>query len=411
MKRAMRSVFGWSFGTASVFALVAACSGTGGGGSGVGSGGSSGGASGSGGTAGVGGTAGSAGSGATGGFGAISGSGGSGGIPDGGACNAVTAAAKPAAANVLIVLDLSGSMSNVIPFPLGSRWQLTRNAFLQVLPGLPAGLRMGLVYFGHPTGTPGCTASDNGCCTRDSSNGGPDIPIQPLDTAQKTFITNWMNGTSPSNNNNTPTHDALQGAYDILTNSGLDGNDYALLITDGDENCGASASSTVKLAGDATSATPSIKTFVIGSPGSDGARQLLSDIAKAGQTPRTPTCDGSQGNTCHYDLSTASNFQTELQTALGSILGQTSLPCQFDIPSQDGGAFDENKVNVKYTNGAGSSADVLFDDGCQSASGQGWQYSTDKKQILLCQGICDVVKQDPNAKIDILFGCPTKPIN
>jgi hypothetical protein len=351
---------------------------------------------------------GTSGSGAGIGFGATGGGGAGGGGGIAGGCAKTSASAAPSAANVLILLDMSGSMSNVIPFPLGTRWSLTHEAFKGVIPSLPPELWMGLVYFGHPKDVPGCSLG--GCCTRDFSNGGPDVPILPLDSGQKSTLTNWMNLALPDNNNNTPTHDALAGAYDILTKAKLDGSLYVLMLTDGAENCGGDSAKTIAEAGAAASGSPAVKTFVVGSPGSDNYRQTLSDIAKAGGTARTPTCTGNAGDACHYDLSTAGNFQTELTDALTKILGSVKVPCEYTIPDQDGGAFDPNLVNVNYSSGGQPAQPILQDTTKSCDQAAGWQYSPDGKKILLCGSTCSAVQSDPNAVIEIVFGCPTQKV-
>jgi hypothetical protein len=45
--------------------------------------------------------------------------------------------------------------------------------------------------------------------------------------------------------------------------------------------------------------------------------------------------------------------------------------------------------------------------GCQDGA-NGWQYSADGTKVLLCGSACDEVRSDPNAKVDIEFGCETK---
>jgi hypothetical protein len=327
--------------------------------------------------------------------------GGAGGSASG--CNGVSATATKLDANVLVLLDMSGTMKDDVNGT--SKYAATLNAMSPVLAGLSSDLRMGLVYFGRENGCP-----VSGCCVRNASNGGPDVPVKTLDQAHKNLLTMWASANGPSDNNSTPTGVALGGAYDILRKSGFDGTYYVLLITDGAENClGGLPSQAVKYSGDAASGSPPVKTFVVGSPGSDDFRATLSEIAKQGGTARTPACNGQQGSACHYDLTGSGNYQQELQTALNEILGGVSLPCTYAIPPQDGGAFDATQVNVSFTNGSGTQT-IPQDTTKACSEAAGWQYSTDQTQIILCGTACQMVQGDPSASINIVFGCPTQTI-
>jgi hypothetical protein len=64
---------------------------------------------------------------------------------------------------------------------------------------------------------------------------------------------------------------------------------------------------------------------------------------------------------------------------------------------------------VHYTKGGiGPGVDIPQDKSstCQ-AGADGWQYSSDYRKILFCGSICDEVKADASAKIDIVLGCTT----
>jgi hypothetical protein len=227
------------------------------------------------------------------------------------------------------VLDLSGSMTIdlVAGDPSqGTRYTATREALVAALPE-SAGLRVGLVYYGHPADVPGCTEAKKGCCTRDADNGGADITLQLMDATHKQTIVGFLDTHDGDALHQTPTQKALEGAYDILAASEFGGPRYVLLLTDGDESCGGEWAATHDAAALALLQNPAIKTFVVGSPGSEVARQGLSDLAAAGQTERVAGCDGSDGNTCHYDLSASGGaLADELKQAIERIVGSLS-PC------------------------------------------------------------------------------------
>src|SRR6185436_11811818 len=72
-----------------------------------------------------------------------------------------------------------------------------------------------------------------------------------------------------------------------------------------------------------------IKTWVIGAPGSEPARHMLSSLAVAGGTARKGCNPGTnadpQSGNCHYDMTT-SDFQQALEEALKQIV--SVVTCQ-----------------------------------------------------------------------------------
>jgi hypothetical protein len=90
------------------------------------------------------------------------------------------------------------------------------------------------------------------------------------------------------------------------------------------------------------------------------------------------------------------------------------VPCEFEIPPPpDGGAFDQNKVNVEYSGGgmmgqrlgrAGSAAE------CAQVAG-GWHYDdpANPKRIILCPDTCKTVQAITDARVGILLGCESTP--
>ena len=107
-------------------------------------------------------------------------------------------------------------------------------------------------------------------------------------------------------------------------------------------------------------------------------------------------------------MTTSTDFAADLEQALLEISRNRVLSCVFDVPENpDGGGVDLNKVNVTFTPGDGDAEEVLKDDGdCVEADG--WQYSDDRSQIVLCGEVCDRVQADEEARVDIVLGCPTE---
>jgi hypothetical protein len=321
--------------------------------------------------------------------------------------------------NMLFVIDRSGSM-NCNPPPttqspacetapvranaqLPSKWEIIRDALLATIAKLPPSTRVAVSYF----------SNDNTC----GVNSAPAVPLAELDTTQAVAIQTSLKNVEP--NGGTPLVGATILAYKYLHGLALQhkliGNDFVVLLTDGaqseqcgDASCQSADACTALLidheVGLAASPGSDIRTFAIGAPGSEGARTALSEIAlKGGTAP--PGCDPKQGN-CHFDMTQQSDFSASLVRALGAIAGQ-AVSCELPVPAAEHGKLDPSLVNVVYSSGDASSAHVVPQDmrtGCDSA--QGWQYSGDSTRIKLCGSICDDVRSNSKARVDVILGCP-----
>jgi hypothetical protein len=155
-----------------------------------------------------------------------------------------------------------------------------------------------------------------------------------------------------------------------------------------------------------------IRTFVIGAPGSEQARSLLSDIAFEGGTARASQCEhgGSDPDVgdCHFDMTGSSDFARDLAAALEEISRTTVLACEYEVPENpDGGGVNLDEVNVTFTPGTGRRERIPKNDSGACDSVDGWQYSDDFAKIVLCGDVCDRVKADSEGKVSIELGCPT----
>jgi hypothetical protein len=68
-------------------------------------------------------------------------------------------------------------------------------------------------------------------------------------------------------------------------------------------------------------------------------------------------------------------------------------------------------VNVVITGGDGQNQLVLRDDGTDCS--EGWQYVDGGDRVELCEDSCNRVLNDPQARLQLFFGCATlddKPI-
>ena len=337
---------------------------------------------------------------------------------DDAACANVSYDGKKIPASMLIVLDRSASMND------GGKWTGAVAALKAALASADDDLPVGMLYF--PLGAfdssktlgciisptaPGCPAllADNGCKDIKTT---PYVDVGPLkDTRAK--ISSSMDATDPSGDN-TPTRWALKNGWAIMTTLAAKADRYVLLVTDGEPTtyspavaglpemsleCGTELDMEKETAA-AFKATPAIKTFVIGAPGSEKAGSFLSTLAINGGTRRTPTCTAAAGD-CHYQIGSGS-FEADLTKALGDITGKIAT-CIFEVPT--GADVDPNKVNV-VLEASGAGSDVLRDE----THADGWDYTDGTKtKIELYGPKCDQLKAAPTTtSVKILLGCKTK---
>jgi hypothetical protein len=323
---------------------------------------------------------------------------------DGQACAGQTAGTEVAPSVLQLLVDTSGSMNQDAP-GRGSKWVQTRRALLSAIDGMPGDTSVGVVFYPNVGGN---TAMP--CFDRTTA-----VDLQRLDLGQqRQQIRQAFNNQDPQGG--TPTHDAYQYAVSQLANSPAIGPRFLVLITDGIPTytlgCDISGrqgnddvvDSTPLVGAAAAARAAGVRTFVIGSPGSEGARESLSRMAEAGGTAPVG-CSHTGPDFCHFDMTQASDLATGLGGALSAIAG-LALSCSYDIPNPPLGAtLDPGKVNVLFTP-AGGSAELVGqspDGGCVD----GWQYSDDGKQVRLCGSTCERVRSSQGG-LSLQFGCSTQ---
>jgi len=394
-------------------------------------GGSSAAGRGSGAKGGIGGGAGSGAGGSTGGTAARGGSSGSSG--EGGAagdhtpgaggmeeCAATSQAARLTPANLLFVIDKSGSMNCNPPegdealnamcadFPrkedpsLPSKWEVASSALAGALDTLAgqSNIRVGLTLF----------PLEDEC----GVSADPAVSIGKLDTSQRSDMADALDGVAPSGE--TPIAGATILSYQHLSEAirahELTGNTFVVLLTDGAETCKQSELPKLLETDVPNARLFNIRTFVIGAPGSESARSLLSQIAWEGGTASSSGCNHSDAQAdegdCHFDMTTSQDFAADLDAALQKISRTKVLSCEFDVPTNpDGGGVDRKKVNVSFKPGDGAVETIKLDDTAECAEANGWQYSDDGSKIILCGEVCDRVQADSEGEVKISLGCPT----
>jgi hypothetical protein len=315
-----------------------------------------------------------------------------------------------------LVVDVSGSMGREAPGG-GNRtkWDVTQEALSNAIDELGAQTAVGVLYYPNK----GTSASDSPRDVTECVNTDTMVAIDVLgapNSQVRDRLQQSLLDASPGGG--TPTHDAYQYALvngmQVYNSSA---SKFMLLITDGQptflQSCVGTGNVDDPVAEqpivDAVSAAfqGGIRTFVIGSPGSEenvstgaDARPWLSRAAKAGGTD-VPGCTDDGPNFCHLDMTQEPDFAAALEEGLGQIAGQINT-CTYVVPAPPPGQeIDMSKVNLIVTAG-GESQLVLPDD--MGDCSEGWQVNGDG-QIVLCEGTCQRVQQDGSASVRLLFGC------
>jgi hypothetical protein len=344
-------------------------------------------------------------------------------LPGGATCAAKSFVSPQLPASVLFVVDRSGSMTcnappvqtvescNLDPKRLDpskpSRWEITTSALDETFGSLMgSAAAVGLSMF-----------SVDGFCGVDST---PSVGLDAVSPRQHAALSEAMHNADPAGG--TPIVGAVISAYRHLHQElHAAGNRFVVLITDGEESCGTGGDAANLADLEAARARllqtevqkarmANIRTFVVGTPGSEGARAFLSELAFQGGTARTPSCvhaaaSASTGD-CHFDLTTEQDFAAVLGNTLGRI-GSEARGCEFQTP---GGGAGES-LNVQVRSGAGAPS-CLPSVAAGCGQGPGFTYSrradgtTDYGRVVLCGSSCEQVKSDPSAVVDIILGCP-----
>jgi hypothetical protein len=116
---------------------------------------------------------------------------------------------------------------------------------------------------------------------------------------------------------------------------------------------------------------------------------------------------GAQGEICLGDWTAVFNAINK------AVVVSSKVACEYDVPAPDPGqTLDPNKVNVDYLPNGQQPSNPIFrvNDlaGCSSGANQGGWYfdnNASPKKIHLCPQTCAAVQSDPNAVIDVRFGC------
>lgn len=317
--------------------------------------------------------------------------------------NSAEPEANPAIIQILLDTSLSMQWSAV-----GSsltKLEDTRAALQAVLDTLPPTTAIGFSNY------PNVVYEEGGTCY-DGNDGVLLDLLGPDDSEHRDDLRRALDETEP--NGGTPTHMGYLHALELVQAANLPGQRYVLIITDGTPTYGLACSGTgmsaVPTPGLVLEAAKAyeeegIRTFVVGSPGSEDALEPLSQMATNGGTAREG-CSDLGPVYCHFDMTQSDNFQEDLRNALVAIVGQ-ALSCEYEVPDPPNGQLlDLDLVNVLFTDGEGDRHALGRNpdgEGCE----EGWYYSDDETRVVLCDDTCDLVRSDTGARLDVVFGCET----
>ena len=280
--------------------------------------------------------------------------------PDGGApnCGGELFQAAKVNSNMLIALDKSGSMSELIAGQ--TKWAIATAAVRQVTSQYESQIQFGLLMF--PAG--GTTSTQ---CV-------PQPVSVTVGDQRAAAISVALDGGAPGGR--TPIGATLTACGNVAELADPNRANYVMLVTDGMETCGGNGVT----AATNNLAQKGIKTFVVGF-GSGVAPANLSNIATAGGTPRP-------GTPKYYQADDAAG----LQLAFNQI-AQGALGCEYKLAAAPP---DPSKIFV-YVNG------VLQNQDPNHANG--WDYSAATVRITFYGALCNMVATDPTAKVSIVYGC------
>jgi hypothetical protein len=117
---------------------------------------------------------------------------------------------------------------------------------------------------------------------------------------------------------------------------------------------------------------------------------------------------GMEGNLCSQD------FVPVFQQIATAVVQASQVPCVYNIPAPpDNSTIDYDRVNVEYRpDGNAPPQDILYVPGGEADCGTdgGWYYDdpNDPTAIILCPTTCADVQAGDSPRVDVKFGCATQ---
>jgi hypothetical protein len=280
-------------------------------------------------------------------------------------------------ADLLLVLDRSGTMTNNIADDnpcdtstgtCAERWATIIQAMQVVLAGSPASIQWGLKFFSTPGLETGLGTTPMGCVVL------PTMEV-PMGAGNSAAIVGAIASTTP--NYNTPTRAAIEMAAAYLATLNDGRTKYILLATDGEPNCKVDGEYPTTpdlpaaLGAIAAAKAAGIAVYVIGVGPSAGN---LDEMARQGGTGKF-----------YPALSPQS-----LLAALNAIVG-TVVSCVYTMSSTPP---DPNNLGV-----------YLDKQLVPQSTSDGWILSS-SSSVTFTGPTCDRIKAGAYKDVQVLFGCP-----
>lgn len=347
------------------------------------------------------------------------------------ACNAWAIEPESAPAKLQLVVDISSSMNQTANGTGNrSKWEVTREALVEAIcgttgSGLADNTSVGLMFYPNMVNeTISKEPVDPSVCLNTSA----ETPMRPLGANEagthrallRDQLANAVLGRG------TPTADAY---YYVLEHTvlspeqmALPGDPYMLLITDGMptlyRNCWNPAGRLSNLEGDEVvqavdyAYNQGVRTFIVGSPGSEDMRPWLSQAAFLGDTAKGGCKpDSKNGPFCHMDMTQEPDFSVALRNGLNAVMSQIA-GCRFEIPatSADGTqTVDPSKVAPLITFSDGKKI-LVGHSTPDSASCLDGYHLLNNQMMELCTNTCNELRADSMAQVQFIFGCTTEEI-
>lgn len=333
---------------------------------------------------------------------------------------------EPLGPVLMFVVDVSGSMTQAAPGTDMTKWDATR----QVLSGLVADpaltAAMGIVHYPNmdPAPLPRTEPTQD---VSECVNTAALVDPQPMSDAHRATLQNvLMNAVVVQGG--TPTHSAYTVGLEALVASEaqLGPNLFMVLITDGEPTYGVGcvgngtilpsnmdaayiADTQAAIRAALALSTP-VRTFVIGSPGSElnylgeDARPWLSIAAEVGGTAPDGCSSTGLPEFCHLDLTDPNaNFSQRFSSALADVVARATT-CDYDPSSNSDSEFDAELVSVLFFNGAEEQFFVPRASAESCSGAHGW-YLTAEGLIRLCPATCALVQADASSGTGLVYGC------